>query len=173
MKIRLAVVMMTGLCLLLAPGLWAQQGVQSQDVSKEQNIRAYVELLRADLKAKKVEVITEVMRFDEQQATAFWPIYREYDVELSALGDEKLAIIQDYARDYLSMTDEKADHLARRVMELDENRQELRKKYYEKFKKALNAVLAVRFFQVENQILMLLDLQIASGLPIIEETDSN
>jgi hypothetical protein len=36
-------------------------------------------------------------------------------------------------------------------------------------KKALPTVLVVRFFQVENQIQLIVDLQIASNLPIIEE----
>jgi len=102
----------------------------------------------------------------------FWPVYREYDLEFSKLGDEKLAIIQDYARSYLDITDERADQLAQRVLELDEKRQELRKKYYEKFKTALSPILAARFTQVENQIEMVIDLQIASRLPIIEEADS-
>ena len=39
---------------------------------------AYVELLRADLKAEKVAVITEAMNFSEEESLAFWPIYREY-----------------------------------------------------------------------------------------------
>ena len=150
----------------------AQKNVQVESDSQEQNIRAYIELMRADIKAQKVQIITEVMHLNDQEAATFWPIYREYDLEFSKLGDEKLAIIQDYARNYLNMTDEKADQLARRVLELDEKRQDLRKKYYERFKKALSPVLAARFTQVENQIEMVIDLQIASSLPIIEEADS-
>ena len=36
-------------------------------------------------------------------------------------------------------------------------------------KKVLPTVLVVRFFQLDNQVQMLIDLQIASNLPIIEE----
>jgi hypothetical protein len=68
------------------------------------------------------------------------------------------------------MSNEKADQLAQRVMALDDQRGALRKKYYELMKKALPTVLVVRFFQVENQIQLLVDLQIASNLPIIEAT---
>jgi len=159
---------------MIAPGLMAQQAnLQVQTDSKEQNLRAYVELLRADIKSQKVQIFTDVMRFDEQQTIAFWPIYREYDLELSKLGDERLAIITDYANNYLKMTDAKADELAKKVLELDDRRSDLKKKYYERFNKALSPVMAVRFFQVENQIQLLLDLQIASNLPIIEETGTN
>ena len=54
-------------------------------------------------------------------------------------------------------------------MMLDDQRLALRRKYYEALKKVLPTVLVVRFFQLDSQIQMLIDLQIASNLPIIEE----
>ena len=109
------------------------------------------------------------MKLDDKQSAVFWPIYREYDGELSGLRDTKLAIINDYAENFLTMNDSKADQLAQRVLALDEKKLALRKKYYDAMKKVLPTVLAVRFFQVDNQIQMLVDLQIAANLPIIEE----
>jgi len=166
MRIRLIVAV---LVLTAATGLWAQEKkVQDPAESKELNDQAYIRLLRTDLKAKKEQIVREAMQLNDQQAAAFWPIYRDYDAELTKLGDEKLAIVQDYAQSFLSMTNEKADQLAQRVMALDDQRIALRKKYYELMKKALPTVVVVRFFQVENQIQLLVDLQIASNLPIIE-----
>ena len=169
MRIRLAVVVLT---VTLATGLWAQQNkVQDPAESKELNEQAYERLLRTDLKAKKDAIIKEEMQLNDQQAAAFWPIYHNYDSEQAKLVDEKLAIVNDYAQNFLTMSNEKADQLAQRVMALDDQRMALRKKYYELMKKALPTVLVVRFFQVENQIQLLVDLQIASNLPIIEQTE--
>ncbi len=56
-----------------------------------------------------------------------------------------------------------------RVMVLEEERTALRKKYHQLMKKVLPTVPAVRFFQLDNQPQMLIDLQIASNLPIIED----
>ena len=67
------------------------------------------------------------------------------------------------------MDDAKAEELAQRAMALEEERTALRKKYYQLMKKVLPTVLVVRFFQLDNQLEMLIDLQIASNLPIIEE----
>jgi hypothetical protein len=162
------------ICLGLAAAQPAQapKSVKSESDSKVQNTNAYIELMRADIRAQKVQIMTDMMNLDEKQGAIFWPIYREYDLELSKLGDQKLAIIEDYSHNYLTMTDEKADELAKRMLELDESRLELRKKYYGKLKKALSPVLAARFTQVEDQIEKLLDLQIDASLPIIEEADS-
>lgn len=167
MTIRLTV---SVLILIAATGLLAQEReVQDPTESRELNEQAYIQLLRSDLKTKKEQIIREAMQLNDQQATAFWPLYRDYDAEQTRLGDEKLAIVNDYAQNFLTMTNEKADQLAERVIALDDQRMVLRKKYYDLMKKALPAVLAVRFFQVENQIQLLVDLQITSNLPIVEE----
>jgi hypothetical protein len=169
MRIRLTI---TILALMTATGLRAQdKKIQDPAESVELNDQAYIRLLRSDLRAKKEQIIKESMQLNDQQAAAFWPIYKQYDAEQTKLGDEKLAIVHDYAQDFLSMSDQKADQLAQRVMTLDEQRLALKKKYYEILKKALPTVLVVRFFQVENQIQLLVDLQIASNLPIIEQTE--
>ena len=68
--------------------------------TRELNLRAYTELLRSDVRTQKVAILTEVVGFTEAEDKAFWPIYREYDVEMSKLGDERIAVIAEYARNY-------------------------------------------------------------------------
>jgi hypothetical protein len=130
--------------------------------SQELNTQAYIQLLRTDLNARREQIVKETMQLDDKQARIFWPIYKDYQVGLDKLGDEKLAIIQEYATNFMTMTNEKADALAQRVMALDDQRIALRRKYYELMKQSLPANLVVRFFQVENQIQLLVDLKIAS-----------
>ena len=144
-----------------------------KDPSESQflNTQTYIELLRSDLNAERRQIVNETMQLDDKQAKIFWPIYNNYEGELDKLANEKLAIVQEYAANFLTMTNEKADELAQRVMALDDQRAALRRKYYELMKKSLPAIVVVRFFQVENQIQLLVDLQIASNLPIIETAE--
>ena len=152
--------------------LYAQEKhVKDPSESQVLNIQSYIELLHTDLNAQRRQIINETMQLDDKQARIFWPIYNDYEANLDKLGDEKLAIVQEYATNFLTMTNEKADELAQRVMALDDQRMALRRKYYDLMKKSLPAILVVRFFQVENQIQLLVDLQIASNLPIIETAE--
>ena len=112
------------------------------------------------------------MQLNDQQSAIFWPIYRQYQAEQSKLITDKLAIVSDYANNFSTMTDEKADQLAQQTIQLDQKRMALREKYYATMKKALSPVIAVRFFQVEHQLQLIVDLQIAANLPIIEQNDS-
>ena len=145
--------------------------IKDASESQELNTQAYIQLLRTDLNARKEQIVKEAMQLDDKQARIFWPIYKDYEADLDKLGDEKLAIIQEYATNFMTMTNEKADALAQRVMALDDQKSALRRKYYELMKQSLPAVLVVRFFQVEHQIQLLVDLKIASNLPIIEAAD--
>jgi hypothetical protein len=138
----------------------------SEQQTKALNLSAYAELLRSDVRAQKVAIITEVMGFTDKEDEAFWPIYREYDLEMARLGDERVALIADYAKNYANVTDDVADRLASKALELESRRQELKGQVYQKVKKALSPLTAARFLQVEHQLLLLIDLQIASSLPV-------
>jgi len=149
MRIRWTVVL---LVVFAVSGLWAQEKkLQDPAESKELNEQAYARLLRTDLKTKKEAIIKEEMQLTAQQASAFWPIYRDYDAQQNKLIDQKLSVFQEYAQNFMSMTDQKADELAQKVIALDDQRLALRKKYYQLMKAALPTVLVVRFFHVESQ----------------------
>jgi hypothetical protein len=162
--------------LVAVPAAWAQAPSgrsQSQTQSRTQsqtqtkNLAEYAELLRSDVRAQKVAIITEVMEFSEADSAAFWPIYRAYDAEMAKLGDERVALIAEYAKNYDTLTDANADSLAKRAIDVEARRRETLAKCYDNVRKALGAKTALRFLQVEHQLLLIIDLQIASSLPIV------
>jgi len=158
------------LALCLAPGAVSAQAAKppTQNETRETNLRAYVELMRSDIRARKVGIITEVMQFTDAEDAKFWPVYREYEAELAKINDDRFALIKEYAVTYDKMTDAVADRLAHGALDLETRRTALKAKYYDRFKSVMSARTAARFLQVENQILLLLDLQIAASLPIAQ-----
>ena len=159
---------MVTLILLVASGL-APHAQSAQTAARETqslNLSAYAELLRSDVRAQKVAIITEVMGFTEAEDAAFWPIYREYDLEMAKLGDERVALIDEYVRSYAEMTDAIAEKLGSRALDLEVRRQAAMAKGFERVKKALSPRTALRFLQVEHQLLLIVDLQIAAALPV-------
>src|SRR5689334_18840572 len=62
---------------------------------RDVNMRAYVELLRSDIRAEKVAIITEVMQFTEAEDAKFWPVYRQYEVDLAKINDDRMALIKE------------------------------------------------------------------------------
>lgn len=142
--------------------------VASSDANAQaKNIQEYIELLRTNVRQRKAEIMGVVMQLDADQAAKFWPIYSEYDAELTKLNNLRIANIQEYARNYNQMTDPKADELMQNALGYRKQRSELLAKYYGRVKASLGAVEAARFVQIEDQLVMLIDLQISSGLPVI------
>ena len=128
----------------------------------------YLELLRSDVRSARVEILTEALELSDSEGQAFWPIFREYDTELMKLADRRVALIKAFVASYDSMTDEQVSSFAKDWFGLQNDRLKLRKKYFNKVAKAVSPQVAARFIQVENLVGMLIDIQIAAELPLVE-----
>jgi hypothetical protein len=132
-----------------------------------QDVDSYVALLRSDIQTEKVAVMTEAMMLTPEQSEVFWPLYREYQGEVAKIGDERVAMIKDYAQHFENLTPEKAQEIARSWFDQQERRLKLLKTYHGKVEKALEPVAAARFVQVENALQQMIDLKVAANLPLI------
>ena len=164
------------LAVLAAPPGRTQENTQKKQTkataspaqeTQKKNMQEYISLLRSDVRQQKSEIMGAVMLLSAQDATKFWPIYSDYDAQLTKLNDQRVENIKEYARNYDQMTDEKADELVQKSLAYQKQRAELLAQTYDKVKQALGAVTAARFAQVEHQLLLIIDLQIASSLPIV------
>jgi hypothetical protein len=151
----------------------AQQSPALSMTDQEKNFRAYIELLRSDVKKNRAQIVGLVLRLDAEDAAKFWPIYTEFEAEYTEFNYGVLALILNYAANYNDMTPPVADQLATKLLDLEQQRNDLKRRYYQKFKAALDPITAARFLQVENQIERILDLQISSELPVIEAPQSS
>lgn len=150
-----------GLIILMSSAIFAQ----SADT--------YLELLRSDLKTQKKAVVAQTLELNELEAEKFWPIYRDYEYEATKVGDIWVEVIKEYAANYESLTDEKADELMMKSFEFAEAENDLNKKYYEKVKEVLGAKKAGKYTQIINRISMLIDLQTTAEIPLIPADSSS
>ena len=73
-------------------------------------------------------------------------------------------MIAEYATNYDSLTDAVADQLARKAIDLEARRQAVKAKCYDRVQKALSPRTALRFLQVEHQLLLIIDLHLLPAL---------
>ena len=137
------------------------------DESQQKNLQEYIELLRSNVRQEKAQILGAVMDLNASDAAKFWPIYDEYDSELNKLNKMRGDNILEYARTYNDMTDSKANELITSAMSYQKQRAELLSKYYGRVKDAIGAINAARFVQIEHQLLLIIDLQVASNLPVV------
>jgi hypothetical protein len=126
---------------------------------------------RAEMRQDKVVFINESMNLTSSDPNydVFWHEYYLYEAELKKINDQRIQLIRDYEFNYDKMNDNIANNLAERALTLHKNRLELLQKYYERIKKATSPMIAARFLQVEYQISLLLDVEIASKTPLMND----
>jgi hypothetical protein len=144
----------------------------AQDINKQDFNSYYIELLRSDIKTQAKFIVSQAMKFSEEDASVFWPIYKEYEVELDKLGDRRIANIRDFANNYEKMTDLKADKIIEQAFNYQEERLKLKRNMYNKLKNKFNSSTAAKFIQLEHQIQLIVDLKINAELPLIKKTSN-
>jgi hypothetical protein len=146
--------------------LFAQAPTESADTDE---IRVYFELLRSDVSATKIRTINEVMKLTGPEAEKFWPVYRKYEKELTEVAERKLALIREFAPLHFSgrLDDQQAAKLAARWLKNTQERLDLWKKYHKQISKAVSPIRAAQFLQVEHQMALFIDLNIAAEMPAL------
>ena len=134
---------------------------------EEQDIQQLIDLMRKDVRAEKADIVAKTMELDADEAAAFWPVYKKYEAEATTLGDERLAIITDYAENIDTLTDEKAKDLITRSVALEGKEQALKEQYLQEFLAVVPAKVVARFFQMDNRINTLIDLELSSQIPLV------
>jgi len=147
-----------------------EQGTPTQATDTQKtNVKQYIELLGSDVQAEKAQIMGAVLQLNKEEADKFWPIYDEYEAELSKVNNQRTQNIQDYASSYNQLSDDKANGLVKAELDSMKQRTELVNKYHERIKGSLGAVNAARFFEIDNQLNSIIDLQIDSSLPLGQE----
>jgi hypothetical protein len=126
-----------------------------------------IALLRADIQTKKTDILLQNLMLSDEQVKTFW-LQRSYENDLSKLGDQRLDVIRDYARNWDNLTDETAKDLGKRLLDYQKKRVDLRGRYLDRMSKEISPTIAAKFFQIETQLEDIIDLEIASSVPLIK-----
>jgi len=100
----------------------------------------------------KRAVYAQNLQLTDDESRAFWPIYDEYEGKAKKLNDEFLALVDDYAAKFGSMTDADATAMLNKKMQIEKDREALKQTYTKKVAKALPPVKALRYAQIETRL---------------------
>lgn len=128
-----------------------------------------VEIFQSMFKMEKKALLMDYLQLNEEEATPFWEIYDEYELKRTNIGKKRIALINKYAEEFNTLTDEQADELAAESFSIKAAQLKLHKTYYKKIKKALGAKRAAQFVQFERFINTAIDNELNSAIPLIGE----
>ncbi len=156
---------------VMAAALAAAGSVNAQTPQPPQapaNLDEYVKLVRSDVQNQKSQVIGAALALSAAEGAAFWPVYKQYEAELSKIGEERFAAIKDYAANYATLTPAKATELTDRALALEEKRLALVKRALGQVRAVLPAAKAARWYQVEMALNKAVDLRLAAEIPLAQ-----
>jgi hypothetical protein len=155
--------------LILAGFILANKRVLSAQDSTSPTVSDQdVQLLRKDVRSQKKQLIAANLPLTDAEAVKFWPLYDQYTAETTKINDTRFALIKEYAANYSSLTDAQAESLITRSIGVDESFVQLRLKYVPIFQKVLSGKKTAMFFQMDKRVALLIDLQLASIIPIVQ-----
>jgi hypothetical protein len=126
-----------------------------------------IELTRSVIQTKKKIIVATNMPLTEQESEAFWPVYNDYQQALRKVNDRSVKLIEGYARDYLTLTDEKAKEMLNEFLDIESEKVKLKKSYVKKFRKVLPDKKVTRYFQVENKLEAIINFELADTIPLV------
>jgi hypothetical protein len=130
-----------------------------------------MELVKDIFKVEKKAVVADFLKLTDEQASIFWPTYDKYETERGKISNMRIDNITKYVDEYLTLTNEQADELAKKSMEIDSKTLALRKKYYKIIAKELGALKAASFMQLEEYIALAIDASLYDSLPLVGENN--
>jgi hypothetical protein len=169
-KPLLAVLALCGAALLGHSSAVAQDsGPQAGPSQNSQgNLDQDIALLRKDIRSQEKQMIAANMPLTDTEAQKFWPVYEEYIAELVQINNDKYAVIKEYTQSYGNMTEAQADDWSKRALKLDADVAALRVRHWPSFRKVLPAKKAALYEQLERRLQMVIDLQLASQIPLLQ-----
>ena len=127
-----------------------------------------IQMLRKDIRSQRKQIIAANMPLSEAEAEKFWPVYEQYVSDLVKLNGTKYALIKQYVQTKGALSDTEAETAVDQWVGVDQSVAELRRKYIPQFRKVLSAKNTALFYQLDRRVQLMIDLQLASSLPLIE-----
>ena len=160
-------IIISGFALTLLFAAGNRPAFAQRETDKGIEVEKNLELLRRDLRSGKKKLIAVNMPLTEVEATKFWPVYDQYAAEMSKHYDDFYSVIKDYAANQKTLTDADAISMVKRWSDIQIKLIQTRQKYIPLIENVVQGKKAALFFQIDRRLYSLMDLQIASEVPLV------
>jgi len=141
-------------------------GAAEASLAQAVNTRDQNELIISQIQTDKRAVVLSALQLTDAQVAAFTPIYDEYQREMKAVMARGSDVINKFAANFGSMTDDAAKGIMKDFFKVRNDRNALLEEYAKKFGRVLPATKVLQWVQVENKLNTLLDAEAASIIPL-------
>ena len=100
--------------------------------------------------------ISSAMRFTDEEAEQFWPIYDQYRLAAKNIQRQQVRLVALYSKNTVGMDDKTASDLIDKALKVEEDSRAAKADYIKKVSSVLSGARYFRIFQIEMRLEALL-----------------
>lgn len=148
---------------LLFAGMFAALFTYAQSNTEE------IDFIQSIYGMEKKAIVEEFVQPKSENRVPFWEVYDAYEVERKELGKERIKLLEEFAGEFETMTNEQSEAWMKKVIALARKQDKLVVTYYKKAMKVTSPIVAMRFYQLEAYLLTAIRYEILDVIPFVEE----
>ena len=125
-----------------------------------------MQALRQAVRNDKRALVASMLNLSDSEAKRFWPIYETYQREIDNNGRRRGVALQELMFRERPMTNPAAKQYATELLAVDEALMRARRAMRNRVMRALPAVKAARYMQLEEKIRAVQDYDVAATVPL-------
>ena len=156
------------IAVLVAAPAWAQDAKDGYTADEADTV-AEMHALEAYVGDGKRAFIEEQLDLTLQEDAKFWPIYDAHQEALQEFNQRRLDNILKYARAYDAdaLDDATAIAIAEEALDIERDEAKQMEHTFHKLKRAVPAIQAARYLQVENKLRAVVRFEQAAQVPLV------
>ena len=143
--------------------------VAQKETATGYQVEKDLELLRKDLRTEKKKILALNIPLTADEAVKFWPLYDAYAADMSKQYNDFYTIIREYAANQKTLTDAQAIDMIKRWSDVQVELARTRQRHIPIIGKTIPGKKAALFFQIDRRLYELMDLQVASEVPLVSQ----
>ncbi len=127
----------------------------------DQTILTY-EVLTEDYEA----LVKEAMALTDEQWKVFEPVFDDYKAVMHPVFEKRINLIKEFVKKQGVLTDAEARAALAGILEIEQGEWLIQRDFQKEFLEVIPAVKALRFWQIENRMMLMLLSSVAKDVPL-------
>lgn len=110
------------------------------------------ELAEQEEAAERRATVAASLSLLDSQVEEFWNLYLEYRAADKEMDDQRANLMRHLAESFEDLANDEGNRLVTEALTIEEQRQLLKKRYFEKFADVLSGQQLFRYYQIETKL---------------------
>lgn len=114
------------------------------------------------------DLVKEAMALTDQQWTAFEPVFNEYKAAMHPVFEKRITLIKEFVKRKGVLTEAEAKTALGVILDIERDEWLTQRDFQDEFLKVIPAARVLRFWQVENRMMLVMLSSAAKDIPMAQ-----